>query len=327
MKNLEVLSISKSYKYNIDINFDFLKKLKKYIVNEISLAENIQKLVTLEEFSFIPKFIYNSNYENYERRLIELILSNQTLKKINIELLNIDNKTFNDINYKNLEINDITLNLKNNTKEIDINKLIKKFSNIKKLKIENKSKFNIKEPLIINDNSIIIEELEMPYPFFPLYFSFSKIKNLSIKFQEDYYDILKKFCLFSNKCSNFNSLESLDISIRNFPIEINILNNFSNNIGYFHNVKRLSFEFCVEKMNERIYYNLINKLLSLNLLQLNISFHMEKWDYKYYKYHYMFYTKNELKKVFSNKIKELSIYKIQKLVENIEDLKKNCSIF
>ena len=57
-ENLEELNISQSGKFNIDLDFSLLKKLKKYSASNLSLVQKISLFPLLEEFTFIP----NENY-------------------------------------------------------------------------------------------------------------------------------------------------------------------------------------------------------------------------------------------------------------------------
>ena len=114
-----------------------------------------------------------------------------------------------------------------------------------------------------------------------------------------------------------------------------LLQNFANNNDYFKNIKKINFKFYIKDIKEKIYFYFIDKLLSLKLVELHISFEIDGWN-KFYKAHFKFYTRNELKKLFKKKIKEDSnyIYKIQRIKtkadidEGEENLKKEkCLMF
>ena len=315
-ENLEELKISKSGLYHIDINFSCLKKLKKYSVSHLDLVEQISLFPLLEEFSFLPNPLYDVEFNN--KTIFDFIISNKTMKKITIELPLLTNKDLANISIKNDNINDITL-IKDNDSNYDIELLLKKFTNIKKLKLKNKkddySWFSIKE-----DKTIIIEELEMPNPFFSVSFSFSYLRTLSLSFAK-YNNSFQYFSLFNSNCNtNFNNLQNLNLSISEEPFNMTLLSNFANNTKYFKNLKRLNFKFYIEDIDPSIYFYFIDKLLSLNLVELHIYFEINGWK-EFYKFNFKLYRRKELKKLFKKKIKEDSkyIYKIQRVKTEYEE--------
>ena len=316
-KNLEELKISKSGLYHININFSCLTKLKKYSVSHLDLVEKISLFPLLEEFTFLPNPLYGSEYNN--GRIFDLIISNKTLKKITIELPLLINKDLEQKSIMNENINDITL-IKEYDSNYNLELLLKKFTNIKKLKLETKKEYNVSFS-IKEDKTIIIEELELPNPDFCIPFSFSYLRTLSLNFTK-YNNSFKHFSLFDSNCNtNFNNLENLNISISEEPFNMTLLNNFANNIEYFKNLKKLNFKFYIEDIDPSIYFYFIDKLLSLNLIELHISFDINGWK-EFYKFNFKLYRRIELKKLFKKKIKEdyKYIYKIQRVkTENEEE--------
>ena len=318
-ENLEELNISKSSQYNIDIDFSCLKKLKKYSASNLSLVENISFFPLIEEFTYLPNTLYFA--EKDEGKLFKFIISNKNLKKINIEFPIIENHSLEEISIINENITDIYLNL--NKSEAYIELFLKKFSNIKKLKLSSKTEklFCMKE-----ERSIIIEELELLNPSFPVSFSFSYLRTLSLSWSQNNYSY-SIFSLFNSDCeTNFNNLENLNILISE-SFSMTYLKNFANNTKYFKNLKKMHFKFFVEDIEEKTYFDFINKLLSLKIVELNISFDIDNWN-EFYKFHYKFYTKSELKKMFKKDIKEYFnyIYKIQR-VKTEKDKKEKCLSF
>lgn len=308
-ENLEELKISQSGDCNIDLDFSLLKKLKKYSASNLSLVKKISLFPLLEEFTFIP----NKNYhiEDKDGEIFNLIISNKTINKIDIELPNLKNKDL-EISIINQNINDISLNKVQN-QDYSFELFLQKFSNIKKLKFETIYTNFFLFDLIENKN-IIIEELELPNPIYPVYFSFSYLRSLSIDFHYHNHNY-KDLPFFNSGCpNNFNSLENLKISISEEPFDIKLLQKFANNIKCFNNLKKITFKFYVDKIKQKIYFDSIEKILSLNLILLHISFDINGWN-EFYKVHYKFYTRSELKKVFNEKIKDNPnyIYKIQRV--------------
>ena len=324
-ENLEELKISKSSNCNIDLDFSLLKKLKKYSASNLSLVEKISLFPLLEEFTFIPNAIYGT--EQKEGEIFNLFISNKTINKINIELPYLKNKDLEDSIILNQNINDISL-IKKIDSVYNIELFLKKFSNIRKFKLETKECFMVPQFRIIENKNIIIEELELPNPYYPVYFSFSYLRSLSIDFLSYNYSYKNLFLFKSNCPTNFNSLENLKISISEETFDITLLKNFSNNIKYFNNLKKITFKFYIDDLDQKIYLDSIEKILSLNLVQLHISFDINGWD-AFYKVHYKFYTRNELTKIFKKKIKNDSnyVYKIQRVKTNEKKIiNENCLI-
>ena len=323
-ENLETLEIIQYTNSDGGINFKSLKKLKNFKANNFHLIKNIEFLPSIKKLTYSPYYFYeNSNEE--EKDILEAIISNKTLRTIIMEFNYLKNNELLSIKKTNDEIEDITLyRIKN--QEYDIKYLLQKFKNIKKLRFENKDNIITKNSLFINSNEITTEELELPNPSLPISFSFLYLRTLSINFTQKY-EIYEIFPFFDNYCHhNFFNLENLNIIISNYPCDIQIIKNFANNTKYFRNIKKLYFEFFIEDMDDDIYILLINKLLSLNLIKLHISFNIDGWA-SFYKTNYKFYTKAELTKMFPKKIKYNSEYKIQR-IKGLETTKiKKCSIF
>ena len=305
-ENLEELKISKSSNYIIDIDFTYLKKLKKFIVSNVSLVEKIDLFPLLEEFTFLPNVLYSFLSDN--GKIFNLILSNKTIKKINIELPYLTDNDLETIFIINENINDISL-IKEKDHNYNIELFLKKFSNIKKLKIESKnnedSSFSIKK-----DNNIIIEELEMPNPIISLSFSFSNLQTLSLSFSQHNYSY-QNFSLFNSDCNTkFNNLENLNISIYE-PICMKLLTNFGNNTKYFKYIKKFKFKFNIdEDIEQNTYFSFIDQLLSLKLVEIHISFDINGWD-EFYKIHFKFYRRDELKNYFKKRLMMILIIDIR----------------
>ncbi len=317
-ENLEELKISESgyNNFNKIIDFSCLKKLKKYNVSNIYLVEQISFLPLVEEFFFSPNNFFVKEVD--KGKLFNSIIQNKTLKKINIELPSAE-QYLDKISIINENINDIYF-IQENPHDYNIESLLTKFSNIKKLKIEatngSYNSFSMKE-----EKKIIIEELELHNPRFGISFSFSYLQSLTLNFTKCN-NSYKSFSLFNSNCNTkFSNLESLNISISE-EFDMKLLENFASNINYFQNLKKLKFKFYIEDIDEKAYFYFIDKLLSLNLIECYISFDIDGWN-KFYKVHFKLYSKRELKKIFPKKIKEDFNYKdkIQR-VKTEEEIKE-----
>ena len=300
--NLEELDISDSI---IDIDYNSLKNLKLLDANKIEIIENIMK------YSSIEKLKAHYTREE-EKKLIEIILMNKTLKEINIHFSKITNEELTNINLlNNNQINNIYIMIEKNN--LDINNFVKKFVNLKKLSIfpllySSEKQFTE----IINDENINIDEI---YIFSnintKISFSFSNIKRISLRLPT--INTLS-FSLLNKKCNDiFNSLELLNIEslfkINNFEI----LENLSNNIEKCKNLKILFISVLIKKMNKSSYLNIINKILSIKIHIFSFTFIIEgKKDNNNGDYMNT-YSKKELKLLFPNKIYDCYSYNIQKI--------------
>ena len=324
-ENLEDLEIIQTEESTNGIDFKSLKKLKYFKANNDYLIDNIKFFPSIEKLNYSPKYFKCYNTVN-ENNILDIIISNKSLKTIISEFYFLTDSQLDSISKTNDTIEDITL-LRIQGQDYDIQSFLKKFKNIHKLRIENKEKGEIGESLFSNSNIITIEELELPNPSFPIFFSFSYLRTLSIHFT-NYYETYEIFPLFARHCkADFFNLENLNIVISNYSCDIDIIKNFANNTNHFRNIKKLYFDFFIYDIDDKNYFHLIKKLLSLNLTKLHISFNINGWA-SFYKVNYKFYTRAELIRMFPEKIKENSEYKVQrvKIIEKNNN-KKDCLIY
>ena len=104
--NLEELNIIESI---IDIDFTSLQNLKSLKSNKINIIENIINYSSIVKLS-------NYNISNFtleeEKKFLEIILMNKTLKEIEIELNEFSKEILTKINFFNNQRKTITLNIK-----------------------------------------------------------------------------------------------------------------------------------------------------------------------------------------------------------------------
>ena len=119
------------------------------------------------------KSIWNDSYE-------------KTLKEISISLSDISNENLSNINLFNNQINKVCLFFKNNN--FDINAFLNRFLNIKHLAIYHTPRFKNYDKYIYleNDENKFIEDIKITLIYNSngsvISFSFSKIKNICLKF-------------------------------------------------------------------------------------------------------------------------------------------------
>ena len=94
------------------------------------------------------------------------------------------NNNLENISIINENINDISLINSHSNIDFNIELFLKKFSNIRKLKLETKDSNSSYDFFIKEDKNIIIEELEFVNPSSSVSFSFSYLRTLTINFSQ-----------------------------------------------------------------------------------------------------------------------------------------------
>lgn len=182
------------------------------------MIDNINNCNSLEKIKVLDNL---KGYESYNR-LIKIILSNKTLKEIDISINSITNEEISAIGLINEQITKIQLKINNVL--LNLNDFMTKFLKLKTLNLWN-SFYSIYDKYeIINNENINIDDISL-YNYLSdkkLSFSFSKIKNLELSYVS-LNDL--SFSLLNNQCKDiFNSLYSLKI-FEEIPIKYELLNN------------------------------------------------------------------------------------------------------
>ena len=254
--NLEELNIFNS---NININYNSLLKLNKLEFEKIMILENCIKYSPLENIK---------QYENFNKedeiKLINIILSKESLKTVNIKLKNITNKKLKEINKINENITYMKLML--DIYELDIQYFIKLFPNLKAFNLDTFSLSAEEECIKFeNDENIKLDIISVGVMSCDksIYFSFKNIKNIFLV-DIDFIniDILP---LFNDECNiNFDLLEKLYIRCMGGYSYIEALYNLYNNLDKCKNLKELSIELITD-IDKEFYLNFIEKMISKKL--------------------------------------------------------------
>ena len=252
------------------------------------------------------KVISFKNSIETEVKILEKILTIKTLKEIIIDFKYINDDLISKIEGENNSVNRI--NMVWNTEECILYNFQKKFPNISELNISTRNsnyyssifeinenpKYKINKLTISNEGNSKLKLYCGPFENlieFELY-HYSEIKNIK-----------NFFPIFRDNCNTiFISLITLKL---NFTIIINndIINNIFNNIDKMPRLQHFSFNCFVKYIDEDLYKQYINKILSLKLISVELE--IKKEDYIRVSY----YSLNELKDICS-KINTIKINKI-----------------
>ena len=305
---LEELKIVDS---KIDIDFISLKNFKSLKATKLRLIENIFNNSSIEKGNLCIYADFSTKEE--EKKLFEMILMNKTLKEIDIQFFEIPNEDLTNINLFNNQIYKVSLAFNNN--DFDINHFLKRFLNLKQLRIHYISKFRNYDSYIFlnNDENMCIEDIRITliYNFDnTVSFSFSKIKNIYLRL-ESFNKV--NFSLFNNNCNDiFYSLENLDIGCKQNITNLEIINNLSKNIEKCKKLTVLKIILLFKEMEKNTFLQIINNILSVKIHDFSFLFQIgDRWSYKLEK-DQSIYEKKELKILFPNKVYDYYLYKIQK---------------
>ena len=352
--NLEDFRIFKC-SFQENINFKNLKKLKIIYTESNILAkikdEDISSLTTLDEI-----FIFNAFYENKE--MVKKLLLFPNIEKLSIISGRIVSEDLKDIKGKNLSLK--KLKMKYIQRECDLNDFQIIFPNVNKIIInsietpmeihcwcgtcqrEQRGK-NYKTRIIIEENKecntdkicIIGGGCSL---ISLLCNSFENLKELYIDIEN-----MIKCCtvpIFDEKNKLiFKSLETFSFCISRRSKDVlsgDILKIISDNVNKMPNLKTFRLSCCLTKFEEKIYLELIKKILLLNLDEIYLLIRIgtftnadyflgftndqNKYDYNSYER----YSKEELlnmcqdKKIIIKNYHKIAIYKL-KLSSSLDD--------
>ena len=352
--NLEEFRIFKC-SFQENINFKNLKKLKTIYTEANTLAkikdEDISSLTSLNEI-----VIFNAFYDNKE--MVKKLLLFPNIEKLSIEYGIIATDDLKDIKGKNLSLKQ--LKMKYIQKECDLNDFQKLFPNVNKIIIN-----SIETPMEVHPwcgtcqmeqrgkhykTRIIIEENKECNTdkiciigggcsiISLLCNSFENLKELYI----DIENMIKCFTVpvFDEKNKLiFKSLETFSFCISRRSKDVlsgDILKIISDNVNKMPNLKTFRLSCCLTKFEEKIYLELIKKILLLNLDEIYLlirigtftrsdyyfGFTNEENTYDYNSYER--YSKKELldmcqdKKIIIKNYHKIAIYKL-KLSSSLND--------
>ena len=295
--SLEELNIISS---QIDIDYFSLMNINTINSDQMEIFENMNNCPSLIK-------IYNPYSScQYELKFLELILSNNNLKEIHLSLEHLSNIDLEDLEELNISNNTITIielsyNRLFNKKIINIDNLLKKFLNIRKLTLNN-----------------IDEEEESFKDFIDRLMTSSHKKNIlnGEDIQLNKIKPLFYFSLLDYECIDlFDSLEQLTINTYCYILSFERLQILSNNLKYCKKLKILTMKIIFDEIKKESYLEFIDKILSYKLKEFLFIYQIggDKWNDNDDN-NRIFYSIKELKKMFTNKINDYYLYKIPKII-------------
>ena len=302
-------------KFSSMIDFSSLKQLKD-LKAEASDFLNLDNNILLEKIDL--KSELNISKET-EIKMIEKLLSIKTLNIVSFELKKIDVNEILTIPGENPFIKIININVRNDNKDLFLNKIQNKFPGADKLSLY-LSNFSLNQKINLqirqNPNCKINKFL----------LSGSGEKNIIIDIQSfEKLELIEINCLFSDISNlkeafpffnndyqiKYNSLSHFHFLFY-YKSEINfeILNNLFNNIDNMPNLKYFFLDCITKEIDENFYIKLIRKLLAQKIEIINLKIKKNsKLDKKN-----NIYSFNELKEIFpeydNSKIKRVFISKL-----------------
>jgi len=302
---LENLSLEMSGVY---MDYTSLKNLKDLKCDFIKIFEDMYEYAPLKKLDIFQirddfthrylgeEFEYN---EEYEKKLMELIINNKTLNDVTVQLTYLKNDEVEKIKGVNTSIKKLYIDNTDIKFNIDNRIYFKKFINVNNLIITEINN-RIMDLTIENDNNIILEEVKNESGK-ELYFNFSKIKKLEILT----YTLRKiLFPLFSDKCDYiFDSLEELYLDTMHYTYE-----KLYNNLDKCPKLKKLN---CIlslnseENFDKEFYIKFIDKLVELKILKFDFNIERSGINPEYFEdsIHLSdIYPRKELNKMLKNKL-------------------------
>ena len=296
----------------LNIDYTSITDLKSLEINDKNILEQINHFPSLEILT-IP-YLYPVDTEENEKELFDIIISNTSLKDINIGLREITNEKIAQINNNiNEQIESIKIIFK--LDNFDFRSFIAKFKGIKNFKISSfsndKKKFTFTE--IQNDDSIIIEKFSIfSNVNTVLYFSFKEIQKLYLSLNS--FDI-NVFPLFNKRCEyTFDALQRIQIICKENMCKFEVIDNLYNNIDKCLSLDTIQVNLVVGEFDKKFYFKFIDKIATNKIR--NFYFILQKrlpWNYSLEN---NYYTRKELKNMFPTKIFDYFIYSVIKY-ENI----------
>ena len=302
---LDNLSLEMSGVY---VDYTSLKNLKELKCDFIKIFEDMYEYAPLKKLNIFQirddfthryigeEFEYN---EEYEKKLMELIINNKTLNDVTVQLTYLKNDEVEKIKGVNTNIKKLYIDNTDMKFNIDNRIYFKKFINVNNL-IMTEINNRIMDLTIENDNNIILEEVKIE-TVKEVYFNFSKIKKLEILT----YTLRKiLFPLFSDKCDYiFYSLEELYLDTMHYTYE-----KLYNNLDKCPKLKKLN---CIlelkseENFDKEFYIKFIDKLVELKIIKFDFNIERSGIYPEYFEdsiHLSNIYSKKELNKMLKNKL-------------------------
>ena len=297
--------------YNLLIDFKSLKNL-----NELSAHGNY--FLNLENDSLeIAECHFNDINDTIVKKILNKLLSFKYLSHLSLKSFNMNINEISKIEGSNNSIVYLLIE-NNNSGEINLDFLQKKFPNLKSFYFENSNfdddfmDLEIKENKNCKINDIVMDcKFGQNKKIKMFCQSYETLKFLGI-YIEKIYDLKKVIPIFNKKCYiKFNSLLVFSFISEENETNFDVLKNIYNNIDKMPNIRKIIINCFCSEMNEEFYAKFIGKILSLNLDSCKIKIRLSRNDLNTgIENKYSIKELNEMKKIYP-KFKSLNFNKIE----------------
>ena len=297
--------------YNLLIDFKSLKNLNK-------LSAHGNYFLNLENDSLeIAECHFNDINDTIVKKILNKLLSFKYLSHLSLKSFNLNINEISKIEGSNNSIVYLLIE-NNNSGEINLDFLQKKFPNLYSLYFKNSNfdhdfmDLEIKENKNCKINDIVMDcKFGQNKKIKMFCESYETLKFLGI-YIEKIYDLKKVIPIFNKKCYiKFNSLLVFSFISKENETNFDVLKNIYNNIDKMPNIRKIIINCFCSEMNEEFYAKFIGKILSLNLDSCEIKIRLSRNDLNTgIENKYSIKELNEMKKIYP-KFKSLNFNKIE----------------
>jgi len=256
--------------YSSIIDFKSLKNVKE-ITCEIS------DFINMEETSItnVNIYSYENSYE-YEKTMLEKLISTSTLKEISIELKEIDDFVISEFLGKNASVTNIDIKWLNEKKDCIIDNLEKKFISLNTINIITSYK-KCQSTLEIRENpecNVVKFSLKIGGKKNIILYcqSFESLESVDFYVNGDIVNIIDSFPLFKDDSEViFKSLTYFKYTNYTNETSLLFLQNLYNNLDNMPILKHFEFHAITKDINIEIYKIFLRKILLMKLDSINFS--------------------------------------------------------
>ena len=263
----------------------FLQDQKSYHIIDYSSMKKLKSAqIDSKEFLFLSnsplEFIRLNPFKDYdsydlEKKIIEKIFLIKTLENISIPIMRMNIDDISNIINENNTLKKLEIYWKNKSCDCILDNIENKFPNLSELIINQEKQYNHSN----NKNEIKLEIIQNPKCNInklrldcicintKLYCKpFEKLIELIINLDNEINNLKDTLPIFGDKCKTiFSKLKSFHFSLKTKVLSMDILNNIYNNFDKMPNLKQITLDLIIDKLNKDILNKLINKIKSLDI--------------------------------------------------------------
>ena len=256
--------------YSSIIDFKSLKNVK-------GITAEISDFINMEETSLtnVNLYSYENSYE-FEKIMLEKLISTSTLKEISIELKEIDDFVLSEFQGKNVSATHIDIKWLNEKKDCIIDNLQKKFINLNTINITTSYK-RCQSSLEIRENpecKVVNFSLKIGGKKNIILYcqSFENLVSVDFYVNGDIANIIDSFPLFKEDSEViFKSLTYFKYTNYSNQTSLLFLQNLYNNLDNLPILKNFEFHGVTEDITLEIYKIILRKILLMKLDSINFS--------------------------------------------------------